>query len=142
MQNQNVLPQALATALTPDWREEGKPPVFSFRPLVARSLERRTVFCVFSGQIGLADCERFQAALNDLCIEQTAKIILDLSGLALSKSAVGTLVVFAALTHGLNKRLYLYAASPQIKTMLRQMELGSFFNYLETEDDVIATIVI
>lgn len=142
MRNQTELSEQMAKAFTPDRHEEGRPLPYSFRPLVARSAERKTVFCVFTGQIGLADCPRFKAALQDVCTEQSLKIILDFSHLSLTKSAAGALVTFAAFCHGLNKRLYLYAASAQIRTLLKELSITPFFTYLENEDDIIATLVV
>lgn len=137
-----LLSEQLSRVFTPVRVEEGRPLPYAFRPLVARSFERRTVFSVFTGQIGLADCERFKNSLQELCTEQTAKVILDFSGLSLTKSAAGALVGMAAFTHGLNKRLYLYAASAQIRALLKELELVPFFSYLETEDDIIAALVV
>lgn len=137
-----VLSNLLTRAFTPDRLEEGRPLPYPCRSLVAHSLEHRTAFSVFSGQIGLADCELFREALQDLCTEQVHKIIVDFSALSLSKSAAGGLTAFAAFAHGQNKRLYLYAASPQIRALLQELELTPFFNYLEKEEDIIAALVV
>lgn len=142
MQEPLELSETLCAVFTPLLQEADRPAAYPFRPLVARSFERRTVFCVCTGQIGLADCERFKASLQELCTEQTVKIIADFSALSLTKSAVGALVAVAAFTHGLNKRLYLYAPSPQVRALLKELELTPFFSYLETEDDIISTLVV
>ncbi len=142
MQYSITLSDQLAKAFTPDRREEGRPLPYAFRPLVAHSAERKTVFSIFTGSVGLAACPLFTAALQDLCTEQAGKIILDFSQLALTKSAMGSLIGFAALCHGLNKRLYLYAASPQVRTLLQKLSLTPFFSYLENEDDIIATLIV
>lgn len=142
MQNPTLLSEQLSKAFTPDRHEEGRPLPYAFRPLVARTAERKTVFCVFAGQIGLADCPLFKTAMQELCSEQSLKIILDFSNLSLTKSAAGALATFAAFCHGLNKRLYLYAASGQIRALLKELSLTPFFSYLENEDDIIATLVV
>ena len=116
-------------------------PRFPCRPLVARSAERHTVFCIFSGQIGLSAVPEFTAAMHELYTEGLAEAILDFSRLSLTKSAVGALVAFAASMHGRNKRLYLYAVSPQIRGVLKELSLDPYFSFLETEDDIIATLV-
>lgn len=140
--NPPILPESLAQFFTPDRLGEERSQIYPCRPLVAHSLERRTVFSSFIGEIGLADCKRFKAALQDLCTEQVSKIIVDFSGLSLTRSAAGDLVAFAAFTHGMSKRLYLYAISPQIRALLKKLGLTPFFNYLEKEEDIIATLVV
>jgi anti-anti-sigma regulatory factor len=116
-------------------------PRFPCRPLVAYSAERHTAFGMFIGQIGLSAIPEFKAAMHDLSTENLSKIILDFSQLSLTKSGVGALVAFAAATHGRNKRLYLYRTSAQILSVLKELNLTRYFSFLETEDDVIATLV-
>jgi len=116
-------------------------PRFSCRPLVAHSAEKHTAFAIFSGQIGLSAVPEFTAAMHDLFSENLAETILDFSRLSLTKSAMGALVAFAAAIHGRNKRLYLYRTSAQIRSALQELQLTPYFRFLETEDDVIATLV-
>lgn len=115
---------------------------FPCRPLAAHTAERNTALGRFRGQIGLPNLQEFRDALNDLVSENLSKVILDVAAVSLSKSAVGALVSFAAAMHGRNKRLYLYRSAPQVRAVLKELGLTAFFSYLETEDDIIATLVV
>ena len=119
---------------------EGGP--FPCRPLAAHTAERSTALGRFRGQIGLPNLKEFKAALGDLVLDNLSKLILDLAAVSLSKSAVGALIGFAAAMHGRNKRLYLYRPSPQVRAVLKELGLSAFFSYLETEDDIVATLVV
>ena len=116
-------------------------PRFPCRPLVARSAEKHTAFAIFSGQIGLATAPEFTAAMHDLFTDHLVEAVLDFSRASLTNSAVGALVEFTAAMHGRNKRLYLYRTSAQIRSALQELQLTPYFRFLETEDDVIATLV-
>ena len=140
--NSIVLGESLAKALTVEPVDPYMGPRFPCRPLTARSGERHTVFGVFTGQLGLSSVPEFAAAMRDLSSENLAKLILDFSRLSLTQSAVGALVAFAAAMHGRNRRLYLYKTSAQIRGMLKEMKLTPFFTFLETEDDIISTLVV
>lgn len=115
---------------------------FSCRPLAAHTAERSTALGRFRGQIGLPNMTEFKAALGDLVFDNLSKLILDLGAASLSKSAVGALIGFAAAMHGRNKRLYLYRPSSQVRAVLKELGLTAFFSYLETEDDILATLVV
>jgi len=114
---------------------------FPCRPLVARSAEKHTAFAIFSGQIGLSAVPEFTAAMHDLSAENLVEAVLDFSRLSLTNSAVGALIEFAAAMHGRGRRLYLYQTSAQIRGALTTLQLTPYFRFLETEDDVIATLV-
>ena len=116
--------------------------LFPCRPLAAHTAERSTALGRFRGQIGLPNLKEFKAALGDLVLDNLSKLILDLAAVSLSKSAVGALVGFAAAMHGRNKRLYLYRPSHQVRAVLKELGLTAFFSYLETEDDIVATLVV
>ena len=137
-----VLGGSLGKALTVEPVDPYMGPRFPCRPLTARSGEHHTVFGVFTGQIGLSSVPEFAAAMRDLSSENLSKVILDFSKLSLTKSAVGALVSFAAAMHGRNKRLYLYRTSAQIRGVLKDLKLTPFFTFLETEDDIISTLVV
>ena len=115
---------------------------FPCRPLAAHTAERSTALGRFRGQIGLPNLKEFKASLDDLVLDNLSKLILDLASVSLSKSAVGALIGFAAAMHGRNKRLYLYRPSPQVRAVLKELGLTAFFSYLETEDDIVATLVV
>ncbi len=133
---------SLAKTLTADINEEVTGMRFPCRPYAAYTSERNTSLGRFKGQVGLPSLKEFKAALDDLVSENLTKVIVDLANATLSKSAVGVLVGFAAAMHGRNKRLYLYRPSPQIRAVLKELSLSAFFSYLETEDDIIATLVV
>ena len=136
-----VLTEHLSKVLLVEPFDPCMKPRFPCRLLVAHSTERHTVFGVFSGQIGLSAVPEFTAAMHDLLSENLSKVVLDFSQLSLTKSAVGALVAFAAAMHGRNRRLYLYQTSAQIRDVLRELKLTLYFSFLETEDDLITTIV-
>ncbi len=137
-----LLDSALRKVLIVDPIDPDSGPRFPCRPLTARGQEGHTMFGVFTGQIGLSGVPEFTAALRDLASsEHRSKIILDFSRLSLTRSATGALVDFAAAMHGRNKRLYLYKTSSQIRGVLKELKLSSFFSFLETEDDIIAALV-
>lgn len=143
MQQQSALQgESLARILTVDPVDPYMGPRFKCRPLTARSAEQHTAFGFFHGQLGLSDVPEFSAALRELSSDNRVKIIVDFSGLALSKSAVGALVGFAAAMHGRNRRLYLYKTSAQIRGVLKELKLIPYFTFLESEDDIIATLVV
>jgi anti-anti-sigma regulatory factor len=136
------LPEGLADALRVEFSATGNTQRFACRPLAAHSVERHTAYGVFSGQIGLSDMPDFSAAMHTLVTENLNKVILDFSGVTLTKSAVGSLVGFAAAMHGLNKRLYLFRCSPQVRAVLKELHLLPFFSFLESEDDIIAALAV
>ncbi len=115
---------------------------FSCRPLHGRTAERDTALGRFRGEIGLPNLAEFKAALNDLVMNTVLKVILDFAEVSLSRSAVGALVGFAAAMHGRNKRLYLFRPSAQVRKTLKDLGLTGFFTVLETEDDILATLVV
>ena len=115
---------------------------FPCRPLAAYTAERSTALGRFRGQIGLPNLQEFKDALNDLVSENLSKVILDFAAVSLTKSIVGALIAFAAAMHGRGKRLYLYRPSHQVRAVLKDLGLTAFFSYLETEDDIIATLVV
>lgn len=116
-------------------------PRFSCRPLTAHNQEKSTAFGAFTGQIGLSDVPEFTAAMYDLASKNPLKVILDFSGLSLTKSAAGALVAFATAMHGRNKKLYLYRTSAQIRGVLKELKLLPYFSFLETEDDIFVSSV-
>ena len=132
---------SLATALSADLNTaaDGR---FPCRPLAARTAERCSSLGRFRGQIGLPNQSEFKDALNDLMSDHLSKVILDFASVTLTKSAVGTLIDFAAAVHGHRKRLYLYRPSSQVRALLKELSLAPYFSYLETEDDIIATLVV
>lgn len=115
---------------------------FPCRPFAARTAERSTSLGRFTGQIGLPALKEFKASLDDLVSENLSKVILDFADVTLSKSAVGVLIGFTAAMHGRNKRLYLYRPSSQVRAILKELGLTYFFSYLDSEDDIIATLVV
>ena len=137
-----VMRDNLAKTLLADPVDPYMGPRFPCRPLTARSRERHTAFGMFTGQIGLSSVPEFTAAMRDLTSDNLSKVIFDFSQLTLTKSAAGALVAFAAAMHGRNKRLYLYRTSSQIRGLLKELKLAPFFSFLETENDIIATLVV
>ena len=129
----NALQKDLATIENPS---HSCRPVALFLPEGSTSLGR------FYGSVGLADMSAFQAALGDLVTESVLKIVLDLAEISLTRSAVGGLVAFAADIHGRNKRLYLYRTPQKLRAVLSELDIRSFFGFLETEEDIISTLAV
>jgi len=127
---------------TPQRRDPSVPLPFPFRTHVAHSAERHTVFAAFSGGIGIVDAAAFKASLHDLVTAETAKVMLDFSAATLSRSTLGALIDFAAAMHGNNKRLYLYHPSTQVRHEMKKVGLSAFFSFLESEDDLIASLAV
>lgn len=138
---QLALPEGLVGLFTPERTEPGKPPPFACRPLSARSTERRSVIAFFQNGIGLQCIDEFKASLHDLLTRETAKIFLDFSAATLSRTALGTLMAFAAAVHGNNKGLYLYRPSAQVRSELKKVGLSDFFQIYDHEDDIVASLV-
>ncbi|MDR2743683.1 MAG: STAS domain-containing protein [Desulfovibrio sp.] len=115
---------------------------YACRAFSAFSGERHTVFGRFHGRISLSNSTEFHLALYDLVGGGVEKVILDLRDAYLTRSTIGTLVAFSASMHGRNVRLYLYRPAPQIKAILAELNLISFYHFLETEDDIITALVI
>lgn len=111
-------------------------PAALFLPEGSTSLGR------FYGTIGLSEQAAFRAALGDLINDAVMKIILDLGSASLTRSAVGTLVAFAADAHGRNKGLYLFRPVEKTRVVLEELCISRFFTFLETEEDVIATLAV
>ncbi len=132
----------LAEALAADLNTLPECSRFNCRPIGIRTPERCTALGRFRGKIGLANRDEFRNSLEDLVIDNPKKIILDLSETTFSKGAVGILLHFAAASHGLNRRLYLYQPSAQLRALLKELKLASFFSYLNTEEDIIATVAL
>jgi anti-anti-sigma regulatory factor len=128
--------------LTLDVKELRYGSQYACRAFLAYGSERRTVFACFHGNIGLGDTEEFKAALADSVSDETYKIILDCKDLYLSKSAVGALVAFAAAMSFSNTVLYLYSPSQQIRAVLQELDIQTFFRFLETEEEVAAGLLI
>lgn len=143
---ESPLLRELATAFTADLasqeQQDEHDTRFFCRPLAARTSERCTALGRFYGHIGLPSVEEFKAAMNDLAEENVNKVILDFSEAALTRSAIGALVGFAASMHGRNKRLYLLRCSDQVRGQIHELGLKHFFTYLETEDDMLTTVVV
>ncbi|MDR2488803.1 MAG: STAS domain-containing protein [Desulfovibrio sp.] len=133
---------ALARVMVVDISSDFEGVRFPCRPLATYTAERNTALGRFKGQIGLPNLEEFRDALNDLMSKNISRIILDVAAVRLTKSAVGALIAFAAAMHGYNKRLYLYRSSAQLRAVLKELGVTAFFSYLETEDDIIATLVL
>lgn len=134
----NELDEDLFSVLEVEEAGTDETPRFACRPMRANSMERNTVYGRFTGQIGLSRTTEFLEAMYDLSTGQTMRVVLDLSDIQLSKSAVGALISFAANMYGRNKRLYLYKISPQLNKFLKDLNLHGFFTYLENEEDIIA----
>ncbi|MDL2279444.1 hypothetical protein LJC15_02110 [Desulfovibrio sp. OttesenSCG-928-G11] len=138
---QFALPEGLVGLFTPERTEPGRPLPFACRPLTARSTERHSVIAFFQNGIGLQCIDQFKSSLHDLLTQETAKIFLDFSSATLSRTALGTLMAFAAAVHGNNKRLYLYRPSAQLRSELKKVGLSDFFQVLDHEDDIVASLV-
>lgn len=138
----SMLMQDILTTLKSDLNSAGTDLLFACRPLKGSTFEKDTVLGRFRGEVGLAGVNEFKAALDDLVTEKLVKVVLDLAEVSLSRTAIGALVTFAATMHGRNKRLYLYRVSDQVRTSLHQLGLTGFFSYLETEEDILTTLVI
>lgn len=117
-------------------------PSFACRPFTGITAERDTVVSSFKGEIGVEGLEDFKNALNDLVTDRLHKLIIDLRAISLSRTAVGTLVNFAASIYGRNKKLYLYSPSPQVRASLAELNLTTMFNVLETQEDILIAIFI
>lgn len=117
-------------------------PSFACRPFTGITAERDTVLSSFKGEIGVEGIDEFKNALNDLVTDRLHKLIIDLSAISLSRTALGTLVNFAASIYGRNKKLYLYAPSPQVRSSLAELELTSLFSVLETQEEILIAIFI
>ena len=128
--------------LTTDINGVGNDMFFSCRPLKGATAEQDTVLGRFRGKIGLANAKEFQKALDDMVNDRRVKIILDFADVSLSRTAIGTLVSFAASTYGRNKSLYLFRPSEQIVTSLEDIGIIGFFSFLNTEEDILLTLVV
>lgn len=133
---------SMAKALLADIDNVPVNALFPCRPLAAATAGGRTMLGRFKGDIYLSTNKEFKDALEDLARDGPQKIVLDLAKTALSKSAVGTLLSFAAEGHGRNSRLYLYRPSKQIRDALKGLGLLGFFSFLETEEDFMATLIL
>ena len=116
--------------------------IFTCRPLKGATAEQDTVLGRFQGNISLSGTKEFQQALDELVTDKLVKVILDFDKVTLSRTAIGALVAFAGTVHGRNKRLYLYRVSDQIRTSLQQLGLLGFFTLLESEEDILTTLVV
>jgi anti-anti-sigma regulatory factor len=130
-----------ARALTQDLPAAGEGK-FACCPIIARTRENSTVIGRFTGAIGLPQILEFREALFSLTMEGMEKIILDFETVALSRTAMGVLVAFAASIRGNDKRMYLYRASQEVRALLGELDLTPFFYFLETEDDVLMALAV
>jgi anti-anti-sigma factor len=130
-----------ARALTQDLAEAGEGK-FACCPIVAHTRENSTVIGRFTGAIGLPQIPEFREALYSLAMEGMEKVILDFETVSLSRTAMGVLVAFTASIRGNDKRMYLYRASREVRALLDELELTSFFYFLETEDDVLMALTV
>ena len=131
----------LAKVLDADITRTPEAALYPCRPLAAATAGNRTVLGRFRGTIALRDCKGFREALADLAKGNPQKIILDLAETALSKTAMGILVNFASDGHGRNNRLYLFRPSAQIRQVLKELNLAPFFSFLETDEDIMASLL-
>ncbi len=111
-------------------------------PIVGRTTEKDTALGRFRGTLSMRNLSEFTAALDDIVTENLMKAILDFQAATLSRSAFGVLVRFAATMHGRKKRLYIYRPSEQIRSSLADLGLADYFSYLESQDDILATLVV
>lgn len=132
----------IAKALAADIAKVPEASLFPCRPIAAATAGGRSVLGRFRGTIALGNCKEFEEALAELVKNHPHKVILDMAEVALSKTAMGILVNFAADGHGRNNRMYIFRPSEQIMLILGELDLHSFFSFLETEEDVMAALLI
>lgn len=133
---------SFARALAADMGALPEAAMFPCRPVAASTAGNRTMLGRYQGAVSLRNSQEFKNSLADLAQNNPQKIILDLAEASLSKTAMGILVDFASDGHGRNNRLYLFRPSPQIRGVLRELELQPFFSILETEEDLLASLII
>jgi hypothetical protein len=133
---------SMAKALATDIASVSQTALFPCRPIMASTAGNRTVLGRFSGTISLRNSLEFRHALDDLAASYPQKVILDLATAALSKTGVGILVSFAADGHGRGSFLYLYRPSAQIRAVIKELNLSPFFSVLETEEDLMASVLL
>ncbi len=140
--SQSNLMADIVAALQEDITQPRAAARFACCPIIAFTYEKNTAIGRLVGDIGLANIKEFSAALDELLPEKVQKVILDLEHVTLSRTAMGALVAFSATTYGLNKRLYLYKPSAQINDLLIELAIKGFYVCLDSEDDILATIVV
>lgn len=133
---------SMAKALEVDLTKVHAATMYPCRPVASATAGSRTALGRFSGTISLRNSKEFREALADLTRNNPQKIVLDFAAVALSKTAIGILVDYVSDGHGRNNRIYLFRPSAQVKEVLRELELEPFFSILETDDDLLASLLI
>ena len=101
----------------------------------------KVVLAIFYGSIGLPCLERFDSSLRLTLTGNSDQIVISLENvIKLSRSAVGELTSFAAEVLGRKKQLYLLKASTALRQRLTDLALTSFFQFLETDDELISIL--
>jgi len=101
----------------------------------------KVVLAIFHGSIGLPCLERFDSSLRLTLTGNARQIVISLENvIKLSRSAIGELTNFAAEVLGRKKQLYLFKASNPLRQRITDLALTSFFQFLETDDELISIL--
>lgn len=94
----------------------------------------------FRGEITLEVTNQLKSEM-DLSIKQEdfSNLVVDLSDISfMDSSGIGFLVALNTKIMGLNKKMYLYKPSQQVRKTLALVQLANFFQTLEDEDELLA----
>ncbi len=100
------------------------------------------VFLSFLGEITLditSDLkEKIEGVLAD---SDVSNIVVDLSRISfLDSSGIGFLVALNTKLKGLGKKMFLFKPSTQVKKTLELVQLASFFQMLDDDDDLLTLL--
>lgn len=108
----------------------------------AFGIERKQncLIVTFCGEITLEVTTQLKNEM-DVTLKQNGfnNLVVDLADISfMDSSGIGFLVALNTKILGLNKKMYLYRPSPQVRKTLSLVQLATFFQILEDEDDLLA----
>lgn len=100
------------------------------------------VFFRFNGEITLEITSTLKQQITEALAEDDADILVfDLSEVTfMDSSGIGFLVARNTAYKGSGKKMYLFKPSTQVRKTLDLVQLSSFFDILDTEDDLVAVL--
>jgi anti-anti-sigma regulatory factor len=114
------------------------PPETERPPLVFSAFNGQVVLVQYSGILSLARLHSFKPMLFSTLTGGSRQIIVDLRQVTeVSRSTLGAMVDFAAAILGRNKKMHLFSPPAALLDDLTQLQLRSFFDILNTEEELI-----
>ncbi len=106
------------------------------------TLNGTTLLVHFAGELTLRSSSTLREKLQNYMDAHTVEhLVIDLSQVEfIDSSGIGMLVALKTRLTSNHKSLFLLSPSPQVQSTIALVHLGSFFQILDSDDDVLAII--